>query len=220
MSPWQPIGTQPPILQRRRDGGFARRVQRIHRDVGGARGVAVREARPRPARAQAYPRARAGGAGDSSQSEAAGAGRGGCTVKPARSRAAGASWLPRRPRFQRRHVAPAQPIVFEAQVIGTDRRKRLRCGFRDAQGTYACAAPDIGAVTAWGGVTLAAGMVWIGRDWRMPPTRPRGQYGLAGRVSQLEAADLPAVVRCRDGHASRITAAVLTSVRTLMTMPT
>jgi hypothetical protein len=128
-----------------------------------------------------------------------------------------ASWQPRRPRFQRRHVAPAQPIVFEAQVIGTDRRKRLRCGFRDAQGTYACAAPDVGAIDAEGRITLAASMVRSGRVWRVPPTQPPGPYGL-GRTPEISPAMLPSIVQCRDGHGSKIPVSVLTSVRTVLPM--
>src|SRR5262245_33597006 len=131
------------------------------------------------------------------------------------------SWLPRRPRFQQRH-AGRRP-VYEERVVGTDSpdRKRLPCGFRDAAGKPSCAAPDLGAVTAWGGITLAPGMLEISGVWRLvlAAVRPDdAPWDGLGTTPQIGATDLPLIAQCRDGHLTRITAGVLACVRMLRPM--
>jgi hypothetical protein len=143
-------------------------------------------------------------------------------VKAVKQDAVGALWTPQRPRFQRSSRRPVR--VDDVRVVGTERpdSKRLCCGFTDAQGDHTCSAPDLGTVKSGDGITLALGMQLTGTVWGVrPSSRPlQGPYDLGGRPKPIPPGDLPILVRCRDGHLSRITVAVLTAMHTRMTMQT
>jgi hypothetical protein len=132
-----------------------------------------------------------------------------------------ARWFPRRPRYQRSHVG--RRVVYGERVVGTldPDRKRLLCGFRDPAGNLTCTAPDLGAVTAWGGITLAPGMRRIGGLWQVAaPTiaRDAAPWDDLGVAPPIALADLPLIARCRHGHLTKITAGVLACVRMLRPM--